>query len=803
MIKNYLKTAWRSLIRNKSYAAINVTGLTVGIAACLLIFLVVHFETSFDNFHKKKDSIYRVFTVSKTPQGITYNSGVPMPIGEGLRLDYPNLLVASIFKTDKQITVPGNNAQTAKKFDEENLFFAEPQFFDVFDFDWMAGDKRRALTEPNTVVLTQGEAEKYFGDWRQAMGKTIVYENKKDLKVTGVLKNMPANTDMPLKVVVSYATLKTTDFKGGLSDWGGILSYHYCFVVLPANMTASQFNHNLDVFVKKHKPAERVNDGLRVIPLKEMHYDARAGVFSGHTFSKELIRTLSLIGLFLLTIACVNFINLATAQAVNRSKEVGIRKVLGSGRIQLMSQFISETFIITLFAIAAALTLAELALPFLNQILDIKLDPAFWKDTVVLTFLAVLVLGVTLLSGFYPALVLSGFNPITALKSKVWIGKTNGISLRRALVVLQFSIAQVLLIGMLVIVNQMNYFKNHSLGFDKDAVLTLPVPSDSISHTRLDALRNQLMEQSGIIGVSYSYATPSDDGNWMMNFKFNNSGKKTDFYASLKWADADYFKLYGLKFIAGRPYDNANQVRGYVVNETLLKKLGVRDPKDAIGKYIKIWDDKTKYAPIVGVVKDFNVSSLKEAIAPVIMSSWSDVYGTMNVKLRPGNIKKSMASIEKLWNDAFPDYVYEYQFLDDKIAQFYVHDEQLSTLYKIFAGIAIFISCLGLYGLVSFMTVQRTKEVGIRKTLGASATNIVYLFSKEFTVLILVAFAVAAPVGWYFMNKWLQSFTYKINLGPGIFIFAITASVIIAGLTVGYKAIRAALANPVKSLKTE
>src|ERR1700733_2821389 len=244
MIKNYLKTAWRSLIRNKSYTAINVTGLAVGIAACLLIFLVIHFETSFDNFHKKKESIYRVFTVSKTSQGITYNSGVPMPTAEGLRLDYPNLLVASIFKTDKQITVPGNNPQTTKKFDEENLFFAEPQFFDIFDFDWLAGNKRNALTDPINVCLTQDEAEKYFGDWREAVGKTIIYENKKDLKVTGVLKNMPANTDMPLKVVVSYATLKTTDFKDGLTDWGGILSYHYCFVVLPGNMTANQFNHN-------------------------------------------------------------------------------------------------------------------------------------------------------------------------------------------------------------------------------------------------------------------------------------------------------------------------------------------------------------------------------------------------------------------------------------------------------------------------------------------------------------------------------------------------------------------------------
>ncbi len=803
MIKNYFKIAWQNLSRNKSFTFINITGLAVGIAACLLIFLVIHFETSFDNFHKKKNSIYRVFTVSKTPQGTTYNSGVPMPTAQGLRLDYPNLLVASIFKTDKQITIPAGSDQDTKKFDEEDLFFAEPQFFDMFDFDWLAGDRKTALTEPNTVVLTQGEAEKYFGDWRQAIGKTIVYENKKDLKVTGVLKNIPVNTDIPLKVVVSYSTLKTTDFSGGLTDWGGILSYHYCFVELPANITADRFNKDLDVFVKKHKPADRVNDGMMVIPLRQMHYDSRAGIFGGHVFSRELIRALELIALFLLIIACVNFVNLATAQAVNRSKEVGIRKVMGSSRKQLIIQFLGETFIITLFAIIAAVVIVQLVLPILNQLLGIKLDPAFLKDTVVLTFLILLILSVTLFSGFYPALVLSGFNPVMALRNKVSAAGKSGISLRRALVVLQFGIAQVLLISMLVMVRQMDFFKNYQLGFDKVTVVNLSIPTDSISHSHLGELRNQLLQQPGIRNVSYSYASPSDDGNWLMNFKYNNSPGKTDFYASLKWADADYFKLYGLVFVAGGPYENSDQVRGYVVNETLLRKLGVRNPNDAIGKFINIWDDKTKYAPIVGVVKDFNVSSLKEAMMPVIMGSWSDGFGIMNVKLQPGDLKSSLKSIEQLWNKTFPDYVYQYQFLDEKIAQFYAHDEQLATLYKIFAAIAILISSLGLYGLVSFMAVQRTKEVGIRKTLGASINHIVYLFSKEFTLLIFISFTISAPIGWWLMNSWLLAYSYKINLGPGIFLLTLVVSVCIAWLVVGYEAIKAAMANPIKSLRTE
>ncbi len=805
MIKNYFKTAWRSLIRNKSYTAINVAGLSVGIAACLLIYLVIHFETGFDTFHKKKDRIFRIVTAAKTPQGISYLGGVSMPTAAELRVEYPKLLVTSILKTDDILSVSENGAKAVKTFDEDGVYFVEPQFFKVFDYDWLSGDENTALNEPNTVVLTQSAAEKYFGSWQNAIGKTIKYENANDLKVTGILKNMPVNTDLDLRVVISYSTLPYTHFKNALNDAGGIIGSHYCFMVLPDNTTPNNFNNNLLAFAKKYKPENHANDGLILQPLTEMHYDGRFGVFSGKTFSKELIKALSLIGLFLLIIACVNFINMATAQAVNRSREVGIRKVLGSNRTRLVFQFISETFIVTLFAVVIAVFLSSLAVPQLNQLLGTQINQAFLTEKPVFIFLSGLTLGVTFLSGFYPAIVLSGFNPIAALKNKISTGPSKGISLRRGLVVLQFCIAQVLVIGTLVIISQMNYFRNYPLGFDKDAVINLPIPGDSISHSRLGALQNNLLQQPGIKDVSFSHSSPSDDFYTDNYFKYNNSTKRTDFLTHLKWADAEYFKLYKLKFIAGRPYENSDQVHGYVVNETLLKKLGVRNASDAIGKNIIIWDDKTKLAPIVGVVKDFNVSSLREEIPPVLLASWKDAYQTINIKLQPGsdNVKRSLASIEKLWSAAFPNDIYQYQFLDEKIANFYKSEDELSTLYKVFAGIAIFISCLGLYGLVSFMAVQRTKEVGIRKTLGATVGHIVYLFSKEFTILILVAFTISAPLGWCFMNKWLQGFTYKIIPGPGIFILAIAASVLIAWITVGYKAIGAALANPVNSLRRE
>jgi len=807
MLKNYFKTAWRSLLRNKSYAAINIAGLAIGIAACLLIFLIVRFETSFDTFHPKKDLIYRVITMSNDPDGLHRESGTPLPLSEGLRADFPEVKeIAAILRNDGSHYSVQNTDGSKKKFKEDDAYYCEPQFYSIFNFAWLAGDKKTALAAPNTVVLSRGEANKFFGDWHNAMGKIVRYENKTNLKVTGIVEDSPANTDFPIKLLISFATDRQpgSDNYGNLKDWVSTFGDNSCFIVLPNNISASHFNADLKAMAKRRKPAPyNVTQYFALQPLADMHYDTEVGIFTGHPFSKKLLDVISLIGLFLLVIACVNFINLATAQAVNRSKEVGIRKVMGSNRMQLGVQFITETFIITIFSVILAIGIAEAALPFLNQLLDIKLSSGFLAEPVLWLFLTGAIILVTLFSGLYPAMVISGFNPITALKNRVMSRRVTGVSLRQVLVVFQFCIAQVLVIGTLVVVYQMNYFHNKSLGFNKDAIITVPFPGDSISRTKLNTLRDELLQQPGVKDISYSFASPSDNNGWGSDFKFNGAPQQVKFGAALKWADANYFKLYGLKFVAGGPYKSNDTVTGWVVNETMLAKLGVTNPETAIGKYIKLWDDPHKNRQIVGVIKDFNVRSLKDAIPPVLMGSWRDVYQKINIKIEPKNVSQTLAGIEKTWNNTFPDGMYEYQFLDKKIADFYKSEDQLSQLYKIFAGIAIFISCLGLYGLISFMVAQRIKEVGIRKTLGASVGNIVYLFSREFTLLIIVAFAISAPVGWYFMHKWLQEFTYRIQIGPGVFILAIFISVIIAWAAVGYKAVKAALANPVMSLKSE
>ncbi len=797
MIKNYFKVAWRNLVRNKGYALINIAGLSIGIAACLLIFLTIQFETSFDNFHKNKENIYRVSSVFNNEGNIDYSMGSSFPVAKTLRMDHPELknVAAIYFIPNLQVTVVDSAVSDNKKFLEDGVFFAEPQFFQIFNFPLLAGDIKTALSEPGTLLMTQQMAEKYFGDWKSAMGKTIRVGTRTVGKVTGILHNPPANTDFPLQIVISFLSSRNATSTDWVTSESGLNTY----IVLPEGGSPETFNASLNAFVKKHKPAEYVKHGYILQPVKTIHSDSRFGNYTGHIFSKDLITALSVIGLFLLVIACVNFINLATAQAIRRSKEVGVRKVLGSSRKQLILQFLAETFLISIVAIIGSVCIATAILPMLNQLLQTSI--IMMLDLQLVGFLVLLLFAVTILSGFYPAIILSGFSPITALKNKI-SNYSGSLSLRKALVVLQFTIAQALIIGTLVIVSQMNFFKNAPMGFDKDAVLTVPLPGDSLSLTKFDALKNGLLQHPGIEGVSYSMFVPAEKGHWETDFKFDNATKRTAFSADMKLADADYFKLYKMPFVAGRPYRQSDTVNEIVVNETLLHKLGIKNPEEALGKMIAFNDPENK-GPIVGVVKDFHSYTLEDPIQPVITGARKRSYQVANIKIKTAKTKEVLATVEKLWKTSFPDLVYKYEFLDDKINSYYKDESKLSTLYQIFAAIAIFISCLGLYGLVTFMAEQRRKEVGIRKVLGASIGSIVYLFSKEFTLLMAIAFLIAAPVAYYFMHQWLQNYTYRIPLGIGVFLLTITISSLIVFISIGYRAIKAAIANPIKNLRTE
>ncbi|NOW95503.1 ABC transporter permease [Mucilaginibacter sp. SG564] len=815
MFKNYLKIARRNLMRNKSYAAINITGLAVGIAVCMVIFIIIQFQTGFDNFHEKKDRIYRVLTEYHRSESanISYGKDVPLPMPTGLKTSFPQIeQVAPIFASrDDELLIGDNNGTPIKTFKEQRgVFFTGPSFFKIFDFPLLAGSYT-SLEDPNNVLLTKEIAEKYFGDWKTAIGKTIklraggyIFEHGTEvLKVSGILAPVPANTDFQLKVVVAYGTGFTGSIIEKSTNWEDRTGTDFgCYVLLPPNISVDNFNQQLRAYSQKVQSPEN-KDSHIVQPLSAVHYDTRVGNYSNITISHQLLNVLWLIAAFILLIACVNFINLSTAQAVNRAKEVGVRKVLGSSKSQLQIQFIVETFLIVISAVMSAVVITILALPAVSRLLELSLSFNIFSNPAIILFLLIVTIAVTVLAGFYPAIVLSRFNPVNALKSKLTANTGNGISLRRGLVVFQFIIAQALIIGTLIIVKQMDYFMDQPLGFDKDAIVNVPFRTDSLRLSRMDYLKKQLLSISGVQVVSYSSNTPVENGNDMWStLRFDHATKETDFKAITKFTDNEYVPAYKLTLIAGRNLQPSNLTKEFLVNESLLKSLGIKNPEDILNKEISIWNDQIK-CPVVGVLKDFNDRSFRNDLAPLLITTDVVMYNQAGIKLATKNISSTMESVKKMFEQTFPDYVYEYKFLDDKIASFYKQESQLAALYKIFAVIAIFLSCLGLYGLASFMAVQRIKEVGIRKVLGATAGNIVYLFSKEFIILITIAFAIAAPIAWYYMHQWLQAYAYRISISWWLFVVGGLAATIIALVTISFQAIKAAKANPVKSLRSE
>lgn len=797
MFRNYLLTAFRSLARNKSYTLINIAGLVIGIAVCLVIFIIIRYESGFDNFHGKKDRIYRVMT--RDDKGNT-GSSVPFPLPAAMKHDFPTWQTTGMFSLPGlQVVIQEENGGPVKKFREaRGAFLTDESFFGIFDFPWLAGNPATALQQPNSAVLTKEIAEKYFGSWEKAVGRQIKVNinNGILLTVTGVLASIPSNTDFPLRIVIPYKLTGFSDSK----DWITINSNHKCFVLLPPHTTVSALSRPLDAFSKKYRPAD--NKNVQVLqPLGDIHFDNTTDNYSGRTMSPERTKILWLIAVFILSIACVNFINLSTAQAVNRAKEIGVRKVLGSNRWQINMQFLLETLLQVITGMCLAVIVAAFTLKPVSNMLGISLSLELLMQPVILLFLLVVTIAVTILAGFYPALVLAGFNPVAALKSR-FSAKGKGLSLRKGLVVFQFVIAQVLIIGTLLLIRQIDYFKKTSMGFNTTTVVDVPFPGDSAGRARTAYLKDRLMGMKEIEEVSFNNTTPASADNWWTGFKFDHAVKETEFGAISKFVDAHYLTTYQLPLVAGRNISSADSIHEFLINETLAKKLGYADPRDVLNKDVDLWNGTLK-GVVVGVTKDFHSGSLKEAISPVFMANWKDVYNTVGIRMAASDMPATMKAIGRIWNEVYPDFVFEYQFLDDRVASFYDEENQLSRLYRLFSGIAIFLSCLGLYGLASFMAVQRIKEVGIRKVLGATAGSIVYLFSKDFIVLIAVAFIIACPVTWYFMDQWLQQYTYHISIGWWVFLAGGLGAVIIALLTVSFQAVRAALANPAVSLKAE
>jgi ABC-type antimicrobial peptide transport system permease subunit len=796
MLKNCFKIAWRNLWKNKSYTFINILGLSSGTGCAILIFTLVSYQFSFDTFHPAADRIYRIVTEFHT-DAIEYQPGVPQPLGKAFRNDFPFIGISARVLTynNALISLPGE--KEVKKFQEDDgVAYAEPAFFDIFRFPLIRGDHNAALTEPNTALITQKIAKKYFGA-EDPIGRIIRYNNQTNFRVTGVLRDIPGNTDRINEIYLSYANLKDKDpWVASDSSWGSVSSRMNFFVRLKPGITAVTAENQLPAFVKKYYGQEEaMATRLHLQPLSDVHFNAD---YDGSA-SKRNLWVLSIIGIFLIITACVNFINLATARALNRAKEVGIRKVMGSLRPQLFWQFMIETALIVILSFALAFGLATLTLPWLNSLLRTRMPVDLLENSRILLFLPVLLLAVVFLAGSYPGLILARFSPIAALKGKLSQQHIGGFSLRRTLVVTQFTVSQMLIIGLFVIAIQIRYSRTLDLGFRKDGIVMLPVPQDD--KVKMNTLRSRLKAITGTEDITLCSQAPAARSNSYTGLRYDNRPKDEPWEINEKFGDDRYSSTFKLNLLAGRNIFSSDSLREALVNEVFMVKVGVRNPNDLLGKTITV--DDRKGIVIVGVIRDFHNKSLRSGIDPIVILPERAHYYTCAARINLADISTILASYEKIWNETYPDFVYSHQFLDERIDRFYREDTVTFTLVEGFAGIAILISCLGLYGLVSFMAVQKTKEIGVRKVLGARLDSILWLFAKEFSRLLLIAFIIAAPIAGWAMYRWLQDFQYRVPLNWKIFALAIGSTFFIAMLTVAWRSMRAALANPVNSLRSE
>ena len=791
MLKSYFKIAWRSINRYKAYSIINISGLALGIASCLIIFLVVRNELGYDNFHKKAGRIYRV-----TLNAIDFNPSVSMAVAPAMRTDFPELEKISQMWYRESGTV--KTGQT--RYSEKGVAFADENFTGIFDYQWVAGDSRTALSEPNTVVLTESIARKYFGE-NEAMGQVINLDNQFNLKVTGLIKDLPGNTHLPFLFLVSFETVKK-DMEGPMSNFYWIMSGAFTYIVIPENYSIQQLEKRIPAFIEKNWGKNIAKEAkLPLQPLKDIHFDQRyLNNTINPTTSRETYWALAVVAVFIIIIVCINFINLATAQAIRRAKEVGVRKVLGSSRSQLIWQFLGETTLLVSVALLLALMATAVFLPQVVKWLNIKIDVRQLTELPVMGLLAAITILVIILAGLYPAFIQSAFRPADSLKSKMNIS-FRGLSLRKSLVVVQFAISQILIAGTLVVAYQMNFFQNRDLGFNKETVISFDIPDQG----KQEVLRQQLASDPGVKDINFSSGAPVYN-NSFTSFTSTELGVTKDDVTELKFIDEKYTDMFELKTLAGEKIGKTDKnendtVYDVVVNETMIHKLGIQDPHGAIGKHIIL--NGNWHSTIIGVVKDFQSESKHKKRRPCVLIYRPDAFYMASVRIQSAGMNRTIASIDKVWTTLFPDNLFQYEFLDDHIASFYKQELKMYTAFKLFSFIAILIGCLGLYGLVAFAAAQRTREVGIRKVVGASLLNIVSLFAKEFILLIVVAFIIAAPIAYYIMRNWLENFAYQIDIGGGIFLITIGASFTIAAFTIAYQAIKAAIANPVNSLRTE
>ena len=820
MLKNYFRIAVRNLLRHKLHTAINVIGLAIGISACLTIFVLVHYEQNFDTFHPDKERIYRVYSEYSGLFNAT-NSGIAFPMPAAIRKECTGVEAAGHFLTLNNLDISvGNQSQKRQTFEEQKkIIVAEPDFFKVFkSYKWLVGTPESALSEPFKVVLTESRAHFYFGNITpsEAIGREIVYNDSLRTTVSGIVADFTKQTDLDFTDFISFASVPSTwlknDFGGleGMKEWGSTTSDSQLFIKLekdvPTERITKQFDQLIETYQTDKDPKLTIKYKLQ--PLADLRYST-IGIFNDslEAAHRPTLRALLLVAVLLLVIAGINFINLATAQAVQRSKEVGVRKVLGGTRGILVLQFLGETLVITTIAMLFSILLAQGTIRFFHEFLPegLTFNPF---ESGMLAFIIGTVLIVSLLAGLYPAFVLSAFKPVVALKNQFFAkGTDSGAEwLRKSLIVFQFTFSLALIAGTLIISRQIQFMQKQDMGFNSDAVVHFNVPYQQTPEKKA-ILKNKLEQISSIRGVSLHASVPASNNVNTTVYRFNDGKETKDYEMYVKSADTAYIHLYDIPLLAGRNLQATDSTREFLRNETALHLLGFKTPQEALDKMIITDEKKGTAYPIVGVVKDFHSRSMHEPIHPLVIVT-NPYRNDISVKLATqgksaGAFKQAMAQVERSWKEVYPDDKFEYTFVNEDIAKFYQSEQKMSKLMATATGIAIFISCIGLFGLVSFTVVRRTKEIGIRKILGASIPDIVTLLSKDLLVLVLIAIALGSPLAWYFTKQWLTDFAYRIDVSWWMFALAGVAAIVVALLTISLQAIRAAVANPVESLRSE
>lgn len=811
MLKNYFKIAWRNIVRHKVYAAINVLGLALGISACIVIYLITGYELSFDKFHTDKERIYRIIGEEKRLNGETEFLNSPVPEVASIEHTIRGFEAkAAIHFIDGPVSIPDD--KSGQRFNGSGIVMTAPQYFDIFKYEWLAGNQSTALKNPYELVLSAKQARLYFGNrpFDQIIGSTVIYQDSLLVTVTGIVKDWVGNTDFPYTDFISISTAPNSFLKNQIptEDWKSLGPHRsMAFVKLSKGTSEKQVNEQLEVIRQKLKPSLFGSSivRLQLQPLTDIHFtDTYHRGDDGDGFSKAHLPTLlTLMGLalFILLIAAINFINLSTAQAFHRSKEVGVRKVMGSSRASLIFQFLTETFVLTLFAVFISVLSIKPVLSLFSSYIPrgVEFDP-LRLDTLI--FLVLVTIITSVLAGFYPAKILSAYLPVLSLKGIQGPGTTGGARLRQALIIFQFSMSLIFIIGTMVISKQINYMRNKDKGFKTDAIITINSWTDQAAKLKL--LREKINGLAGVEKAILQGTAPIGFGE-MSTILHYKEKEELSLEVSRKIGNADFIPFYSMKIVAGRNMAPADSLEELVINEAYTRALGFSKPEEALGKFLFAGE---KSFPIVGVVSDFHLGSFRDAIKPVVIENTPEWQRNIAVRLNTNgkninSVKATIARIEEQWKQVFPEKRFDYNYLDEYIGWLFEKEKQTGWLMNVAMIITIFISCMGLFGLAMFMAQRRTKEIGIRKILGASVADITAMLSRDFTKLVMISIFIASPIAWYVMNQWLQDFTYRSQVSWWIFFIAGAAALTIALITVSYQAIKAAIANPVKSLRTE